>query len=140
VIALVADIGGTRIKLALMRDQSILAQRILPSHSNEGLTPQLAKIAEVFDSLCRDAPADRADCAAFAVAFPSLIDPETGRILDAYGKYEDAVGLDLAQWSRQTLGLQLLIENDTRLPLWQSWLRGSRGLDRHSANPRPRVE
>ena len=129
-MALVADIGGTHIKLALMRDQSVLAQRTLAAHSNEGLAPQLPRIAEAFDSLCRDAHVARSGCAAFAVAFPSLIDPKTDRVLDAYGKYEDAPRLDFARWSRETLGLRLWIENDVRLALLGEWQAGAgRGCD-----------
>jgi hypothetical protein len=37
VIALVADAGGTRIKVALMRERSRLAQECLDAHSHEGL-------------------------------------------------------------------------------------------------------
>jgi glucokinase len=125
VIALVADIGGTRIKLALMCDQSVLAQRSLTARSDEGLAPQLTQIVEAFASLCRDAHVDRSACAALAVAFPSLIDPQTGRVLDAYGKYQDAPRLDLARWARETMGLRLLIDNDARLALLGEWQAGA---------------
>ena len=129
-MALVTDIGGTRIKLALMRDQSVLAQRTLTAHSDEGLAPQLPKIAEAFDSLCRDAHIDRSECTDIAMAFPSLIDPQTNRVLVAYGKYEDAPRLDLTRWSRETLGLRLWIENDARLALLGEWQAGAgRGCD-----------
>ena len=129
-MALVADIGGTCIKLALMRDQSVLAQRTLAAHSNEGLAPQLPRIAKAFGALCRDAHVARSECAAFAMAFPSLIDPMTDRVLTAYGKYEDAPRLDFARWSRETLGLRLWIENDTRLALLGEWQAGAgRGCD-----------
>jgi glucokinase len=124
-MALVADIGGTRIKLALMRDQSVLAQRTFASNSSDGLAPQLPRIAEAFDSLCRDAHIGRSECAAFAVAFPSLIDPQTDRVLMSYGKYEDAPRLDLARWSQETLGLRLWIENDSRLALLGEWQAGA---------------
>ena len=103
-MALVADIGGTRIKLALMRDQSVLAQRTLTAHSDDGLAPQLPKIAQAFDSLCRDARIDRSECTAIAMAFPSLIDPQTNRVLVAYGKYKDAPRLDLNRWSTYDVG------------------------------------
>lgn len=124
-IALVADIGGTRIKLALMRDQSVLAQRSLAAHSNEGLEPILPDIAKVFSTLCRDADVAPSECTAFAMAFPSLIDPATDRALTAYGKYEDAPRLDFVRWSRETLGLRLWIENDARLALLGEWQVGA---------------
>lgn len=129
-IAMVADIGGTRIKLALMQGQAILAQRSLAARSDEGLEPQLARIAETCDSLCRDARVKRSECAGLALAFPSLIDPQTNRVLDAYGKYFDAPRLDLVRWASETLGLRLWIDNDARLALIGEWQAGAgRGCD-----------
>lgn len=129
-ITFVADSGGTRIKLALMRDQSIVSQMFLAAHSNEGLAPQLPRIAEGFDSLCREAGISRGECTAFAMAFPSLIDPSSGRVLAAYGKYADAPQLDLVRWSQETLSLPLLIDNDARMALLGEWRAGAgRGSD-----------
>ena len=124
-ITFVADTGGTHIKLALLRDRSILAQEHLAAHSNEGLAPQLPRIAMALDSLCRAAGISREKCVAFAMAFPSLMDPATGRVLAAYGKYTDAPQLDLARWSRDTLGLPLQIENDARMALLGEWQAGA---------------
>jgi glucokinase len=126
----VADTGGTRIKLALMRDRSILAQEWLAAHSNEGLASQLPRIAHGLDSLCRAAGISRVECGAFALAFPSLIDAATGRVLAAYGKYHDAPQLDLVRWSREALRLPLVIENDARMALLGEWQAGAgRGCD-----------
>jgi len=130
VTVLVADIGGTRIKLALMRDQSVLTQRTLRAHSNQGLAPQLPRIAKAFDSMRQEAGIARGDCAALAVGFPSLIDPKTDRVVTSYGKYQDAPRIDLAQWARETLGLPAWIENDARLALLGEWQSGAgRGCD-----------
>jgi glucokinase len=125
VITLVADTGGTRIKLALMRDQNILGQESFAARSSEGLAPQLPRIAQGLDSLCRAAGITRGECTALAMAFPSLIDAATGRVLAAYGKYADAPRLDLPRWSRETLGLPLVIENDARMALIGEWQAGA---------------
>jgi glucokinase len=127
VLTLVADTGGTRIKLALMRDQSILGQTSFAARSSEGFAPQLARIAEGLDSLCRAAGIARGECTAFAMAFPSLIDAGSGRVLAAYGKYSDAPQLDLPRWSRETLRLPLIIENDARMALIGEWQAGAGG-------------
>ena len=126
----VADIGGTRIKLALMRDQSVLAYESFAAHSTAGLAPQLPRIAQGLDSLCRTSGSPRGECVAFAMAFPSLIDAASNRVLAAYGKYLDAPHLDLTRWSQEELGLPLLIENDARMALLGEWQEGAgRGCD-----------
>lgn len=129
-ITFVADTGGTRIKLALMRDGRILGRESFAARSDDGLAPQLPRIAQGLDSLCAAAQANRDECTAFAMAFPSLIDSRTGRVLAAYGKYADAPQLDLPQWSRKTLRLPLIIENDARMALLGEWQAGAgRGCD-----------
>jgi glucokinase len=130
VITFVADTGGTLIKLALMRDRSVVAQQRLDANSDEGLAPQLPRIADGLESLCRTAGIARRECRAFAMAFPSLVEPSTGRVLAAYGKYDDAPQLDLARWSKETLNLPLFIENDARMALLGEWQAGAgRGCD-----------
>lgn len=129
-ITLVADTGGTRIKLALMRDGTILGQDSFDARSGEGLAPQLPRIVQGFDSLCRASGIGRDECTAFAMAFPSLIEAPTGRVLASYGKYDDAPQLDLPRWSRETLRLPLVIENDARMALLGEWQAGAgRGSD-----------
>jgi glucokinase len=125
VITLVADTGGTRIKLALMRDRTLLGQTSFDARSSEGLAPQLPRIVDGLDSLCRAADIDRGSCSALAMAFPSLIEPGTGRVRAAYGKYADAPQLDLPRWSRETLHLPLIIENDARMALLGEWQSGA---------------
>ncbi len=129
-ITLAADIGGTRIKLALLRDKSVLARETLDAHSYEGLAPQLPRMADAFERLCGAAGTRCTDCAALGVAFPSLVDRASGRILSEYGKYADAPQIDLPRWAHEALGLELVIENDARLALLGEWKAGAgRGRD-----------
>jgi len=130
VIVLVADAGGTRIKVALMRDQSVLAQHCLEARSHEGLAPQLPRIVRAFNELRAQTGIAPGDCVALGLAFPSLIDFPKGRVRSAYGKYEDAPHLDLSRWAREALGLPLVLENDARMALLGEWQAGAgRGSD-----------
>ena len=124
-ITLVADIGGTAIKVALMKNHTIVLQDSWEANSREGLAPQLPRIATVFGGFCRQSGLMIDECSAVAIAFPSLIDEATGRVLTAYGKYLDAPDLDLPRWSRETLGLPLVIENDARAALLGEWQAGA---------------
>jgi glucokinase len=125
VIALVADIGGTRIKLAVMKHHTVLAQDCLEARSHEGLAPQLPRIVRAFDELCIKSGVGVHERSAVAIAFPSLIDADTGRVRTAYGKYSDAPDLDLVRWAQVTLGLPLVIENDARAALLGEWQAGA---------------
>jgi glucokinase len=58
------------------------------------------------------------DCAGVAVSFPGIVDPFSARIFSTpKGKYDDSASVDLRQWSRESLGLPLRIENDARMAL-----------------------
>jgi glucokinase len=124
-LTLVADIGGTRIKLGIVHDQRIVAEEQITANSSQGLEPQLPRIAAALNSLCQRAGTSASSCAAIAFAFPSIVDSSTSRVLTAYGKYEDAPRLDLARWSLDTFGLPFVIENDARAALLGEWSVGA---------------
>jgi glucokinase len=131
VTILVADIGGTRIKIGVVREQIVLAREIIEARSHESLWLQLPRIADAFRRVATSSGVAWRECTAVAVAFPSLVDSRGhGKILTSYGKYEDAPGVDLQQWAREELGLPVIVENDSRVALLGEWTSGAgRGFD-----------
>jgi glucokinase len=123
--ALVADIGGTRIKVGLVHHRTLVASRFLEARSHEGLRPQLPRIAVALRELCVENNIVHSECDGVGFAFPSVIEPGTGRICDAYGKYADAPQIDLQAWGTQEFGLPGFIENDARLALLGEWTAGA---------------
>jgi glucokinase len=70
------------------------------------------------------------DCAGVSIAFPSLVDAKSGRVLAEFGKFTDAMNLDLCAWAMEEMNLPLAIENDARMALVGEWKRGAgRGTD-----------
>lgn len=122
-ITLVGDIGGTRIKLGVVRDHEVMASSVIEARSQQGLSAQLPRIAERWRQMCEELGIALTDCQALGMAFPSLVDGT--RVLAAYGKYDDAPKLDLAQWARQEFGLPLVLDNDARLALLGEWRVGA---------------
>jgi glucokinase len=127
---LACDIGGTRMKIGIVRDGRVLAQTIVPANSKIGLKPNLPKLKAAWLELLAGLKIEAGDCAGISVAFASLIDVKCGRVLAEYGKYADAMDLDLRAWARQEFGLPLAIENDARMAMVGEWLAGAgRGFD-----------
>ncbi|MBP7483314.1 MAG: glucokinase [Verrucomicrobiota bacterium] len=122
---LACDLGGTRLKIGVVRDGKVLAQAVEPAHSQLGLAPQLPVLRDAWLRLLGGLKLTPADCAGVTVAFPSLVDNATGRILAEYGKFADAMSLDLRAWARAELGLPLAIENDARMALIGEWRAGA---------------
>lgn len=122
---LACDLGGTRLKIGVVRDGRVLARTVEPAHSQLGLAPQLPVLKAAWLRLLGGLRLAPADCAGVSVAFPSLVDNATGRILAEYGKFRDAMGLDLRAWAQAELGLPLYIENDARMALIGEWRAGA---------------
>jgi glucokinase len=120
-----ADVGGTRIKLGLVRQGVVLAHDVMDARSHQGLGPQLPRMVESVQRLCQSAGLSRDDCGAMTMAFPSIVDRSSGRVLAHFGKFADAMQLDLPRWSRLELGLPLVIENDARAALIGEWKAGA---------------
>ena len=127
---LAADMGGTRIKLALVDEGLVVARDVIAAHSDLGLARRLPALAEAFEKLAASASVRPGDCEGIAIGFPSLVDVRTGRVLAEYGKYRDAMEVDLRRWARERFGLFLAIENDARLACIGEWRGGAgRGCD-----------
>jgi glucokinase len=127
---LACDLGGTRIKIGLVQNGAVLAQTAQPANSKQGLAPQLPVLKAAWLRLLDRLKLPLGGCAGISVAFASLVDSATGRVLAEYGKFADAPSLDLRAWARQELGLPLAIENDARMALIGEWRAGAgRGVD-----------
>jgi glucokinase len=124
------DIGGTRIKIGIVQEGRVLARRIIDANSAGGLRSRLGAIETGIRELLHTSGTSIDVCRSLSVAFPSLIDVESGRVLTSYGKYTDAPEIDLNKWAIETFQLPLAIENDARLALIGEWRYGAgRGTD-----------
>lgn len=124
------DLGGTRIKLGLVRGGDVLLTGQLDSQSGQGLQSRLPLIQSTINDMLTKAGLSAADLAGLGVAVPGIVDPFQQRVLSINDKYSDAPNLDLPGWARETWGLPFYLENDTRAALLGEWQHGSgRGYD-----------
>lgn len=120
------DLGGTRIKAALVDGTDILAAESIAAHSRDGLAPQLPRIAAMVENLCASRQLKPSDCRGLGMAVPFLVDPLRQRILSVpREKFGDAGGIDLSDWARQRFGLVLMLENDAHAALLGEWRHGA---------------
>lgn len=127
---LACDLGGTRIKLGIVENGAVIAQDVMPARAREGLAPRLPVLEEALRRLCAERGFSPASCDGIGISFPSIIDVQRGRVLAEFGKYSDAMDMDLRAWARDRLEIPLAIENDARMALIGEWRYGSgRGCD-----------
>jgi glucokinase len=118
------DLGGTRIKIGLVEDNTLVALKILNAQSINGLHAHLPLIDEQILHLQRIAGITTLD--GIAMAFPGLVNTHTKRVLSTNKKYDDGPSLDLeSYYEKNGTHLFLLI----MMPAWQLLESGSLVLD-----------
>jgi glucokinase len=115
--ALAIDFGGTHATCGLVQDRTILAHKTVDTDRAKSLQAVLPRITDALRELIASQSLTFNAFAGVAVGFAGIVDSRSGRILATNDKYADALGVELAAWSRQIFGLPLRIENDARMAL-----------------------
>ena len=121
----VADVGGTSIKLAIIKQRNILERTEIPAEADRGLLPALDRMSIAWRDMSRRCGATEADCAMVGLAFPGIIDPIDERIWTTpAGKFDDSRKLDVREWCRKNLARPITICNDANAALAGEWQYG----------------
>jgi glucokinase len=122
---LACDLGGTRLKAGVVHDGKVLAHAVEPANSTQSLALHLPVLKAAWLRLLAELQLTPGDCAGISMAYPSIMDPKTGRALATYGKFADALELDLPAWAQRELALPLAIDNDARMAAIGEWRAGA---------------
>ncbi len=124
------DLGGTQIKMGLVRGAEILSSTQIDSQAGNGLKERLPEIEKCLNQLLQNASLSASDIAGLGMAIPGIIDSVDKKILTINDKYNDAPTIDLIEWAKQTWNIPLFLENDTRAALLGEWKFGKgKGYD-----------
>lgn len=109
------DLGGTKIKLAVIIDGKIYAEGTLESEAELGLERKLPEIYRGLMDLDRKTP--KISAKGVGIAFPGIIHPEKKKITTLNDKFADASEIDLVKWCQGFFHLPVQIENDANTAL-----------------------
>jgi glucokinase len=125
-VVLACDVGGTSIKLGLVRGARLLARGEIPAGAHLGLAAAMKRIARQARDLSRQAGVAPGQLAGFGLSFPGIIEPRTERILSTpAGKFDDSKYVDVAELVRRELGVPALVCNDANAALAGEWRFGA---------------
>jgi glucokinase len=110
------DIGGTRVKIGLIRGRELLCQHVFDVSQNKSLALELPVIFDQLDQLLAGLTFP-AILESIGFAIPSLVDHTRMRIISNYVKYCDAKDLDLKSAVSDRYGVKAAVENDARAAL-----------------------
>lgn len=128
--ALGIDMGGTVIKIGLVRGGKLLSYNTFASDSLRGLRSHLPRIRKEIDALLEKYGVVANDLAGIGVAFPGIVDVGNRRVISTNQKYDDATQIDLSAWIRDNWHCASFLDNDARMSAVAEWKYGEgRGSD-----------
>jgi glucokinase len=114
------DLGGTVVKLGLVRDGAIVARRTLDAYSERGLAQVLPRLAAAIRELRMD------DISGIGLAIPTLVDARRNRVLaPMLGKYDGINHFDFVAWCAGEFAMPIKLENDAHAALLGEWRFGA---------------
>lgn len=119
------DLGGTRIKLGLVKDDVLIDNTIVPAQAKHGLAASLPLVKQHIDSLLQKNSVDKNSFRGIGFGFPGLVDPWQNRILSTNAKYDDALDIYLADWVKENWDVDFFLDNDARVAAVGEWKFGA---------------
>ena len=108
-----ADMGGSRVKLAMVEDGSIAESEMFPV-SDKGFGATLAELESRISAMRTRHPGG---LDGIGIALPGIIDEERCRVLSCNAKHAGVEDADIAAWARERLSLPCRVINDARAAL-----------------------
>ena len=122
--ALAIDLGGTKIKIGLVKGHAVIATTSIDAHSANGLRERLPYIKDAITTLLDQQNISLHDVEGLGMSVPGIVDSKQKRILSIDKKFGDAPEIDFEQWCKEAFGLKLSMENDARSALIGEWKFG----------------
>jgi glucokinase len=119
------DLGGTRIKLGLLNNDSLLEKKIFDAQSAKGLQANLHNLETAIDDLLEKHQIKPNMLQGIGLSFPGIVDPVSKKIISTNKKYDDGPQLHLQEWAAQKWNTAFYIENDARMAAVGEWIFGA---------------
>ena|SRR5436190_4883839 len=119
------DLGGTRIKSGLLKNNILLEKKIIDAESNKGLQSNLPKLETAIDDLLKKYEVKPGMLQGIGLAFPGIVNPISKKIISTNKKYDDGPQLNLEEWTSQKWNAAFYIENDARMAAVGEWIFGA---------------
>ncbi len=94
-LAMVMDLGGTKIKLGLVEDDNLLCVTNTNAQSQKGLRERLPEIEALMNQLLSRHSIRAGEVAGIGIAIPGIVDPVQKKILSIDNKFSDEPDIDL---------------------------------------------
>lgn len=119
------DLGGTVIKIGLLKNGELIDRTEIKAQSASGLKPQLPELEKTIDIMLQTNQLSSSEVLGIGFSFAGLVDSSKNRILSTNQKYDDGPDTDLVGWALKKWNWPLFAENDARMALLGEWQCGA---------------
>lgn len=127
-MAIVAfDLGGSSFKFGLIANDELILKKNIPLVDTTSLHNVLPHLEKEINQCQQKGYAIEG----IGMAFPTIVDNQSNRLLYQYVKYQDANDIDLNAWAKHHWNAPLALENDARAALLGERYFGSHGHSDH---------
>jgi glucokinase len=116
---LAIDLGGTKIKVAVVDGDTISDSISIDANSHLGFVANIPRLSIEIKNLLK-----KNKITGIGLATPGVVDSNNFKVLGINEKYADLVGLDLKKWATDSFNLPFALENDARAALLGEWKYG----------------
>jgi glucokinase len=119
------DLGGTFIKIGLLKNGELIERKELPAQSASGLKTQLPALESEINQLMLANQVQKEEILGIGFSFAGLVDSVQNRILSTNQKYDDGPETDMVGWAREKWNWPFFAMNDARMALLGEWQHGA---------------
>ena len=119
------DLGGTIVKIGLLKEGQLIDRSEINAQSAFGLRAQLPLLELAIDQIILSNQISTEELLGIGFSFAGLVDSVKSRILSTNQKYDDGPEIDLVGWARLKWNCPLFAENDARMALLGEWQSGA---------------
>ncbi len=118
------DLGGTRTKVGVIKNNSVVGYSIEKSSSKDSFSISISNLTEQIKKLLADNSINENKVDGIGLAFPGLVNVKENKVISTNEKYKQALGFDFCKWANKYWRASFRIENDARAAIIGEWQYG----------------
>ena len=124
------DLGGTKIKMAIVLDGTIVSSSSIDSFNKNGLRERLPVVKNEIETLLAQQNINAQNIAGIGISVPGIVDSTHKKVLSIDKKFGDAPEINFEEWAKENFACRLEMDNDARCAMLGEWQYGSaKGYD-----------
>ena len=117
------DMGGTRVKVGLFDNDTLVSSEIIPAYARENFEKTIENIDATISSLMLRHKLSSIH--GIGLSIPGLVNTKENKVISINEKYSDSIFFDLNRWAKNAWDAVLVTENDARAALVGEWKNGA---------------